>query len=187
LQGGPRMFSQSFTTSDLLDRHRLPGAYRTVTVCGRPFQNVRLGLQRRRARGPGLVRVRSPLLTESRLISFPPGTEMFQFPGFAPNGLCIQPPAAPTDCSVEPGCPIRKSPDQSLFGGSPELIAACNVLHRLCTPRHPPYTLSSLTTFVKSCGQTVPFSTERERSPRRQRNLPTPTRVSGVDTCYTHL
>ncbi len=29
----------------------------------------------------GLVRVRSPLLTESRLISFPPGTEMFQFPG----------------------------------------------------------------------------------------------------------
>ncbi len=31
----------------------------------------------------GLVRVRSPLLTESRLISFPPGTEMFHFPGFA--------------------------------------------------------------------------------------------------------
>src|SRR6202008_1957746 len=32
----------------------------------------------------GLFRFRSPLLTESRLISFPPGTEMFQFPGFAP-------------------------------------------------------------------------------------------------------
>ena len=31
----------------------------------------------------GLVPVRSPLLGESRLISFPPGTEMFQFPGFA--------------------------------------------------------------------------------------------------------
>ena len=31
----------------------------------------------------GLVRVRSPLLTESRLISVPPGTEMVQFPGFA--------------------------------------------------------------------------------------------------------
>ena len=30
-----------------------------------------------------LIRVRSPLLTESRLISFPPGTKMFQFPGFA--------------------------------------------------------------------------------------------------------
>ena len=31
----------------------------------------------------GLIRVRSPLLAESRLISFPPGTEMFHFPGFA--------------------------------------------------------------------------------------------------------
>ncbi len=31
----------------------------------------------------GLVRVRSPLLRESRLISFPPATEMFQFAGFA--------------------------------------------------------------------------------------------------------
>jgi len=30
-----------------------------------------------------LVRVRSPLLTESRFLSFPPGNEMFQFPGFA--------------------------------------------------------------------------------------------------------
>src|SRR2546421_545703 len=32
----------------------------------------------------GLVPVRSPLLGESRLISFPPVTEMFQFTGFAP-------------------------------------------------------------------------------------------------------
>ena len=31
----------------------------------------------------GLFRFRSPLLTESRLISFPPVTEMFQFTGFA--------------------------------------------------------------------------------------------------------
>jgi hypothetical protein len=31
----------------------------------------------------GLVRFRSPLLTESRLMSFPPATEMFQFAGFA--------------------------------------------------------------------------------------------------------
>ena len=30
-----------------------------------------------------LIRFRSPLLTESLLLSFPPGTEMFQFPGFA--------------------------------------------------------------------------------------------------------
>jgi hypothetical protein len=34
----------------------------------------------------GLIRVRSPLLTESRLLSFPGGNEMFQFPPLAP--LC---------------------------------------------------------------------------------------------------
>ena len=34
----------------------------------------------------GLFRVRSPLLTESRLISLPAGTEMFHFPAFAPSG-----------------------------------------------------------------------------------------------------
>ena len=36
------------------------------------------------------------------------------------------------------GCPIRRSPDQSLLGGSPRLIAACYVLHRLLKSRHPP-------------------------------------------------
>ena len=39
----------------------------------------------------GLFPVRSPLLRDSRLISFPPGTEMFHFPGSACYGLCIQP------------------------------------------------------------------------------------------------
>lgn len=38
----------------------------------------------------GLIPVRSPLLRESRLISSPPGTEMFHFPGFASKSLCIQ-------------------------------------------------------------------------------------------------
>ena len=37
----------------------------------------------RRITTTGLVPVRSPLLRESRLISFPPVTEMFQFTGFA--------------------------------------------------------------------------------------------------------
>ena len=43
------------------------------------------------------------------------------------------------------GCPIRTSPDHGLFSGSPKLFAACHVLHRLSTPRHPPIALSSLT------------------------------------------
>ena len=38
----------------------------------------------------GLIPFRSPLLWESRLISLPPGTEMFHFPGLASLGLYIQ-------------------------------------------------------------------------------------------------
>ena len=38
----------------------------------------------------GLFPVRSPLLRESLLFSFPSGTEMFHFPEFAPPCLCIQ-------------------------------------------------------------------------------------------------
>ena len=37
-----------------------------------------------------LVRFRSPLLTESRFLSLPEGTEMFQFPSLALPVLCIQ-------------------------------------------------------------------------------------------------
>jgi hypothetical protein len=40
--------------------------------------------------GLGYVRFRSPLLTESMSLSFPPGTKMFQFPGFASQRLYIQ-------------------------------------------------------------------------------------------------
>ena len=37
-----------------------------------------------------LFPVRSPLLGESRLISFPRGTKMFQFPRFPRISLCVQ-------------------------------------------------------------------------------------------------
>ena len=38
----------------------------------------------------GLIRFRSPLLTESLLLSLPVGTEMFHFPTFPPHTLYIQ-------------------------------------------------------------------------------------------------
>ncbi len=38
----------------------------------------------------GLFPFRSPLLRESLLLSFPPGTEMFQFPGYRFTALWIQ-------------------------------------------------------------------------------------------------
>lgn len=67
--------------------------YETVTLCGRSFQNVPLHLILQQ-RGPttpimqkhhrfGLLPVRSPLLRESLLFSFPVGTKMFQFPTLA--------------------------------------------------------------------------------------------------------
>ncbi len=59
-----------------------------------------------------LLPVRSPLLGESLLISFPPGTEMFQFPGFATPRLCIHRGSAGSPCA---GCPIRRSTNQSLL------------------------------------------------------------------------
>ena len=70
-----------------------PVAYGTVTRSGGTFQDASARVQGRlclvlqphpdESRWFRLIRVRSPLLTESRFLSFPPGTEMFQFPGFA--------------------------------------------------------------------------------------------------------
>jgi hypothetical protein len=58
-----------------------------------------------------LVPVRSPLLGESLLFSFPPGTEMFQFPGLAPTHLCIQ-------CVVA-GIHRRGFPHSDIYGSKP--------------------------------------------------------------------
>ena len=44
----------------------------------------------------------------------------------------------------QPGCPIRRSSDRCLLGGSPRLFAACSVLRRLLAPRHPPCALRTL-------------------------------------------
>ena len=41
--------------------------------------------------------------------------------------------------------PHSEIPGSKLVCSSPELIAACHVLHRLSAPRHPPFALSSLT------------------------------------------
>jgi hypothetical protein len=60
----------------------------------------------------GLFPLRSPLLGESRLLSVPPGTEMVHFPGSAtpPYAFRWRDRGLPSM-----GCPIRKSPGQSLF------------------------------------------------------------------------
>jgi hypothetical protein len=123
------------------------------TFFGPAFQRVRLAsglitlLARSynpRVQAPwfGLFRFRSPLLSESRLIYFPPGTEMVHFPGLARTRLCIQRVVA-RFCRA--GFPHSDIPGSKPVCGFPRLIAAYHVLHRLLAPRHPPYALSSLT------------------------------------------
>lgn len=75
-------------------------AYEALTRYGRTFQYVLLSnygsiIRALQPRLPvdnrfRLFRVRSPLLSESLLISLPSGTEMFHFPEFASKSLCIQ-------------------------------------------------------------------------------------------------
>jgi hypothetical protein len=89
-------------------------------------------------------------------MSFPPGTEMFQFPGFAlnPYGFRVQSPHGPRSPSprspldsrygVEGGLPHSEIPGSKLVRSSPRLIAAYHVLHRLSAPRHPPNALKTL-------------------------------------------
>ena len=81
----------------------------------------------------GLLPVRSPLLRESRLISFPPGTEMFQFPGFASAGLCIHP-----EDTLARGFPHSDPPWSKALCASHGTFGAWPVLRRRRMPRHPP-------------------------------------------------
>ena len=81
----------------------------------------------------GLFRFRSPLLTESLLMSFPPGTEMFQFPGFA----------SLAGYTLRCGFPHSDIHGSTGARPSPQLFAACHVLLRLLAPRHPPNALHS--------------------------------------------
>src|SRR5437867_3153420 len=89
-----------------------------------------------------LLRFRSPLLSQSMFLSFPPGTEMVHFPGFARARLWIH--RAVRRVYLR-GFPHSEIPGSKPACGSPRLIAACHVLHRLLLPRHPPCALSSLT------------------------------------------
>ena len=88
-----------------------------------------------RRRRFGLLPFRSPLLRESTFLSFPPGTEMFQFPGFAHLlGVTGLQPA---------GLPHSDTRGSSHACRSPRFFAACRVLLRFRKPRHPPSAISN--------------------------------------------
>ena len=102
-------------------------AYGAITLCGATFQNASArhqfgnsvkslvpllsgpttpNWQRHQALPPARFRLfpfRSPLLRESLLLSFPAGTEMFQFPAFPLPVLCVQTGVTLHDeCRVSP-------------------------------------------------------------------------------------
>ena len=82
LEGGPPTFGQDFTCPALLED---PCAPLPVPGCHRLWRAVP-DASGSCTKATGLVRVRSPLLAESHLLSFPPATEMVQFAGFASHG-----------------------------------------------------------------------------------------------------
>ena len=79
MEGGPPMFGQGFTCPALLEDRAKPWRLRGCHPLRRTFPGPSASLRA----ATGLLPFRSPLLGESPLMSFPPGTEMFQFPGFA--------------------------------------------------------------------------------------------------------
>ena len=83
----------------------------------------------------GLMRVRSPLLAQSRLISSPRGTEMFHFPRCRPSRPSLF--GRGSHPMTGAGLPHSETFGSKRACRSPKLIAAYRVLHRLAVPRHP--------------------------------------------------
>src|ERR1700761_6802208 len=140
LEGGPPMFRQDFTCPALLENfsNNLPIRGYHPLWLSFPEHSRFIG------KITGLVRVRSPLLTESRLISFPLVTEMFQFTRFALTAYVFS-----WQLSLRIGLPHSDISGSKSARNSPELIAACYVLHRLSVPRHPPNALAMLDPYQK--------------------------------------
>jgi hypothetical protein len=119
LEGGPPGFPQGFSCLVVLWilLCLLIFAYATVTLSGpgfpsghsadRPVTSAVLTPAYPKVCRFGLLRVRSPLLAESRLISFPGATEMFQFTPSPSHPLCIH--GCVTGHLPRPGFPIRTS------------------------------------------------------------------------------
>ena len=107
-----------------------------VLLTSHAFHNA--VLQPRRNRNPGGLGF-SPFARHywgnHILFSLPPGTKMFQFPGFASCYGRI--------AGLQPaGLPHSEIPGSKVACTYPGLFAACHVFHRLLEPRHPPYALT---------------------------------------------
>jgi hypothetical protein len=98
---------------------------------------------------------------------------MFQFPAFA--SLAGYPGITPG------GFPHSEISGSKPVSGSPKLIAAVHVLHRLPVPRHPPYALCSLDFIVMSTPKTHSHS-EATKLPKTN----TPQCLFSLKRCLSH-
>ena len=90
LEDGPPIFGQDSTCPALLNLRLVPPLPFRVRGCHPLWPDFPDRSAREMAKSQKLFRFRSPLLSESRLISVPLPTEMFQFRRFASPTLCIQ-------------------------------------------------------------------------------------------------
>ena len=90
LEDGPPIFGQDSTCPALLVLRLVPPHLFCLRGYHPLWPDFPDSSARATAKSQRLVRFRSPLLSESRLISFPRATEMFQFTRFASTSLCIQ-------------------------------------------------------------------------------------------------
>ena len=155
MRNGLRVFRQGFTCPDVLwvplGRAGLSITGLSPSPAGLPKPFVwtrpipRCGPHPIR-RWFGLLRLRSPLLTESITLSFPLGTKMFQFPRCRAHATDVawQREANPA------GFPHSDIDASSLTSSSAPLFAGSRVLLRLLVPRHSLCALQNLTSQVKS-------------------------------------
>src|SRR5574343_258343 len=108
LEDGPPIFRQDFTCPALLVVHLVPHSTFLIRGYHPLWPDFPFRSDRKNAKEHRLFRFRSPLLSESRLMSFPRATEMFQFTRFALHAYVFS-----MQYPKRVGFPIRKSPDQS--------------------------------------------------------------------------
>jgi hypothetical protein len=108
LEDGPPIFRQDYTCPALLVVRSVPQNAFLIQGYHLLWPDFPFRFDIQTAKSHRLLRFRSPLLSESRLMSFPRATEMFQFTRFALHAYVFS-----MQYPKRVGFPIRKSPDQS--------------------------------------------------------------------------
>ena len=140
----------------------------------------------------GLIRFRSPLLSESLLFSLPVGTEMFHFPTFPPHTLYIQARVTGHDSSQvspfgHPRITARLPTPQGLSQAPTSFIGSrCQGIHHVpfiaCHNTHT--TNGTQSKPHHQCERTKHHTTPANPHPTPTGSTEDPRRVRGTTNCY---